>query len=90
MWMLKYDDAKVERYVELIKLHTKMKFNEKGRKTNVPSDYHTCKAYKWLTKDKIEEYLTAKPKRLLEMHEELYNHLKGKRKGVSKILDNDT
>ena len=84
MWMLKYDDAKVKRYVELFGLHTKMKFNEKGLKTNVPSVYHGCKAYNWLKKDKVEEYMTAKPKRLLEMHEELYKLLKGKGKGINK------
>ena len=84
MWILSCDDSKVKEYVRLFEKHTTLRFNEKTGLKTYASKYQKCKAYKWLTKEKVEEYMTAKPKRLLEMHDELYKHLLGKRKSIGK------
>lgn len=84
MWILNYDDSKTKEYVGLFEKHTSLHFNEKTGLKTYASKYQKCKAYKWLTKEKVEEYMTAKPERLLEMHDELYKHLLGKRKAIPK------
>lgn len=84
MWILSCDASKVKEYVRLFEMHTTLRFNEKTGLKTYAGKYQKCKAYQWLTKEKVEEYMTAKPKRLQQMHDELYKHLLGKRKTIPK------
>ncbi len=74
MWILKADDKKAEAYKTLLyQLNTGFKFNPvTKRKANVKKQ---CAASRFLTEDKVNEFLTANPDRLLKLHEELESHV---------------
>lgn len=74
MWILKADDNKVKAYKALLyQYNTGLKFDPITKlKKNVKNQ---CAAYFFLTEDKVNEFLTANPERLLKLHEELESHV---------------
>ena len=63
-----------------------MNFDKKtGLKKNVQKRYRDGRAYKLLTKDKVEMYLTARPEKLCEMHNELYSKIKNEAGEIDEI-----
>lgn len=82
MWILKVDDKKAETFKQLIYQHTGLSFNERTRlKKNVSRTMKNNVAHQYFTKEKVEEYMTAKPERLLELHGEMIRTL-GDKNGV--------
>ena len=74
MWILKADDNKVKAYKALLyQYNTGLKFDPSTKlKKNVKNQ---CAAYFFLTEDKVNEFLTANPERLLVLHGELEAHI---------------
>ena len=75
MWILKEDAAKAAKYKRLFYGLTKASFNKAGRKNRVPSDLQGTTVYKLIDKTLFDEYLTATPLRLREMHRDLFAKL---------------
>lgn len=76
MWILKADDKKAETFKHLIYQHTGLAFDERTRlKKNVSRTMKNSAAHQHFTKEKVEEYMTARPERLLELHEEMVRTL---------------
>ena len=76
MWILKVDDKKAETFKQLIYLHTGLAFDERTRlKKNVSRSMKNSAAHRYFMKGKVEEYMTARPERLLELHEEMMQAL---------------
>lgn len=91
MWILKADDKKAETYKALLYQHnTRLKFDPSTKlKMNVRKP---CAAYYFLTEDKVNEFLTARPERLIVLHEELEGHINNEedRGFVKRIFDYDS
>ena len=69
MWILKADDKKAETYKNLLYQLTGLVFDTKTQlKKSVRRRMKTCAAYTYFTKDKVDEYMTARPERLIELH----------------------
>lgn len=82
MWILKVDDKKAETFKQLIYKHNGLAFDERTRlKKNVSRSMKNNAAHRHFTKEKVEEYMTARPERLLELHEEMVQTL-GDENGV--------
>lgn len=75
MWLLKYDDSKAEEFKRLIYKHTTLKFGDDRLIANKSEEWRKGYAYGYLNKDRMDDYMTARPERLLEMHEELYDNV---------------
>ncbi len=76
MWILIIDDKKAETFKQLIYQHTGLAFNERTHlKKNVSQRMKNSPAHRHFTKEKVEEYMTARPKKLLELHEEMVRTL---------------
>ena len=73
MWILNYDDSKTKEYVGLFKKHSTLRFNEKTGLKTYASKYQKCKAYKWLTKEKVEEYFHTTLPQLREKLADVYH-----------------
>lgn len=72
MWILRPDDQKAQKYRTLFFQLTKYSFDKKTkRKTYLSEKDRNCKAYDFLTEQKVHEYMIARPERLLLLHEEL-------------------
>lgn len=72
MWILKADDKKAEIFKQLIYKYTGLAFDERThQKKNVSRAMKNSAAHQYFTKEKVEEYMTARPERLLELHEEM-------------------
>lgn len=76
MWILKADDKKAETFKQLIYQHAGLAFNERTQlKKNVSRTMNNSVAHRYFTKEKVEEYMTARPERLLELHAEMIRTL---------------
>lgn len=88
MWILKADDKKAETFKKLIYQHNGLSFDERTHlKKNVSRSMKNGVVHQYFTKDKVEEYMTARPERLLELHEEMIKTL-GDANGV--LSDDNT
>lgn len=76
MWILKADDKKAETFKQLIYQHAGLAFNERTQlKKNVSRTMNNSDAHRYFTKEKVDEYMTARPERLLELHAEMIRTL---------------
>ena len=75
MWIMKEDAAKAAKYKQLLYHLTGASFRKDGRKSHVPSELKETTAYKMIDKTLFDEYLTATPLRLRDMHRELFAQL---------------
>lgn len=75
MWIMKEDAAKAAKYKQLLYDITGASFRKDGRKSHVPSELQETTAYKMIDKTLFDEYLTATPLRLRDMHRELFAQL---------------
>lgn len=87
MWIMKEDAAKAATYKKLLYTLTRASFNKDGRKSRVPTDLQKTTAYKLIDKTLFDEYLTAAPFRLREMHRELFEKLPKDADG--RVLDDE-
>lgn len=91
MWILKADDNKAKAYMALLYQHnTRLSFDPSTKlKMNVSKP---CAAYYFLTEDKVNEFLTASPKRLIVLHRELEGHINNDddRRFIKRIFDYDS
>lgn len=76
MWILKADDNKAKAYKALLYQHTGLAFDKQTKlKKSVRPPMNKCAAYAYFSQDKVEEYMTARPMRLIELHEAMINDL---------------
>lgn len=76
MWILKVDDNKAQAYKNLLYQYTGLAFDKQTKlKKNVRSPMNKCAAYAYFSQDKVEDYMTARPERLIELHEAMINDL---------------
>lgn len=76
MWTLKLNPAKVQQYAQKFWEQTSYTFNKKTQyKMKVPKKYQGARAFKYLTRPKFEEFLVAPPKKLLNLHSELFTYI---------------
>lgn len=72
MWILKVDDKKALAYKKLLYQYTGLSFDDKTKlKKNVRGRMKKSAAYQYFTCDKVEEYMVARPERLIELHGEM-------------------
>lgn len=91
MWILKTDDNKAKAYKALLYQHnTRLRFDPSTKlKMNVKKP---CATYYFLTEDKVNEFLTAKPERLIVLHGELERHINNEedRRFIKRIFNYDS
>lgn len=87
MWIMKEDAAKAAQYKLLFYRMTGASFTRKGRKSHVLKNLQKTTAYKEINKKLFDEYLTAPPHRLREMHRYLFAKLPKSADG--KILEEE-
>lgn len=76
MWILKTDDNKAKIFKQLIYQHTGLAFDGLTHlKKNVSRTMKNSAVHQYFTKEKVEEYMTGRPQRLLELHEEMVQTL---------------
>ena len=75
MWIMKEDANKAAKYKQLLYDITGASFKKDGRKSHVPSNLQETTAYQLIDKTLFDEYLTATPLRLRDMHRELFAQL---------------
>ena len=68
MWILDIDKNKAEQYTNIFKKNNSKLFNKKGERNYCSSQIKKTKAYKYLTKKRFIEFLTALPKDLIKLH----------------------
>jgi len=75
MWILDIDKNKAEQYTNIFKKNNSKLFNKKGERNYCSSQIKKTKAYKYLTKKRFIEFLTALPKDLIKLHEDLFSEI---------------
>ena len=87
MWILKANDKKADTFKQMIYQYTSLAFDKRTQlKKNVRRSMKNGAAHRHFTKEKVEEYMTARPERLLELHEEMIRAL-GDTNGVLSNVD---
>ena len=76
MWIVKADDTKARKYKTIFYKLASLGFDEKsGLKKYVRDAKKRSKAYRYFTKEKVDEFLTVRPERLMELHDEVIREL---------------
>ena len=72
----KADDKKAKAYKTLLYQLTGLAFDANTQlKKSVRRRMKACAAYRYFTKDKVDEYMTARPERLMVLHKEMVRDL---------------
>lgn len=76
MWILKKDSQKAKAYASKFWELTSYEFDEKtDLLKGLKKELQATRSYKYLNKNKINEYLCAEPQDLLRLHTELFTHI---------------
>lgn len=77
MWIIEPDKSKAKQYAQLFFEKSSIQFDKKGEKKNCSAVIKRTTTYRFLKKDKFEQFLTAHPQELIQLHEELFNTIIG-------------
>lgn len=76
MWLLEMNNNKAKQYALEIYKHNKFSFDEKtGLKNRCRVNLQKTRSFKFLNKDRFDLYLYSEPKKLQELHQELFDYL---------------